>query len=270
MIILLVSTSRYIYSPMHFFLSHLSFNDVLLTTTIVPQMLHIILEEGSNVSLAACFSQFYFFSLSIANECLLLTVMSYDRYLAICNPLRYSSIMDLGHCLRLVILSWGSGIGFPLPSTFMFAEMTFCGSNVMDHFFCDSVAIIKRSCTDTSMFEMGNVILSIPIVFFPLMFITITYIKIGPSIFKISTTTGRQKAFSTCTSHLSVVCLYYGTLVINYVVPSKELSLGIQKFISVLYTMLTPLLNAIIYSLRNEEIRRALLRFMLRKRQKKL
>ncbi|XP_053320036.1 olfactory receptor 1009-like [Spea bombifrons] len=266
----LVFTSHHIYSPMYFFLSHLSLSDILLTTTIVPYMLYIILREGSLVSVAGCFTQFYFFSLSAITECLLLTVMSYDRYLAICNPLRYSSIMDLKLCIQLTVLSWASGVILALPHIVILSQITFCGSNVINHFFCDLVPLLKLSCSGTMASEVLNFILVIPLAIFPIICITITYVSIFHAIFRISTVTGRQKVFSTCSSHLTVVCIYYGTLVFNYVIPSKAEYLGFQKLVSALYTMVTPLLNPIIYSLRNEEIRGALKRFILKKKWKKV
>ncbi|XP_053320039.1 olfactory receptor 1009-like [Spea bombifrons] len=266
MIVLLVCASHHIYSPMYFFLSHLSLNDILLTTNIVPQMLSVVLREGSAMSIAGCFTQFYFFEISATTECLLLTVMSYDRYLAICNPLRYSSIMDLKLCVYLVTLTWVCGLVFSLAHIVFFTRLIFCGSNVINHFFCDMVPLLKLSCSDISGNEMVNFVLSIPILFFPLVCITLTYTNILISILRISTTTGRQKAFSTCSSHLTVVCIYYGTLVFNYVIPSKGKYLSLQKQVSVLYTMVTPLLNPIIYSLRNEEIRGSLNRFIFNRK----
>ncbi|XP_053320044.1 olfactory receptor 24-like [Spea bombifrons] len=253
---------------MYFFLSHLSLNDILLSTTIVPQMLHITLKEGSVVSLSGCFTQFYFFQISTITEFLLLTVMSYDRYLAICNPLRYSSIMDLKLCVHLVLLSWISGMIFSLPHIVILSQMTFCGSNIINHFFCDLVPLLKISCSAKSASELVIIVLAIPLTFFPFVFIIVTYVRIFLAILRISSSAGRQKAFSTCSSHLTVVCIYYGTLIFNYLVPSQED--GLQKLVSALYTMVTPLLNPIIYSLRNEEIRGAVIKFMLRRIKRKI
>ncbi|XP_053320038.1 olfactory receptor 24-like [Spea bombifrons] len=268
MIFLLVYSSHHIYSPMYFFLSHLSFNDILLTTIILPEMLSIVLKGGSTMSIAGCFTQFYFFEISTIEECLLLTVMSYDRYLAICNPLRYSSIMDLKLCVCLVTITWVCGMLFSLPHIILFSQMIFCGSNVINHFFCDMVPLLRLSCSDTSGNGVVSNVMSVPVFFCPLICITVTYTNILLSILRISTTTGRQKAFSTCSSHLAVVGLYYGTLVFNYLVPSKGKYSYLQKQVSVLYTMVTPLLNPIIYSLRNEEIRRALMSFIIKRRQR--
>ncbi|CAH2272504.1 olfactory receptor 11L1-like, partial [Pelobates cultripes] len=257
MVISMVSMFRYIDSPMYFFLGHLSFNDMIIATNIVPEMLYIILKEGSTISFAGCFTQIYFFSQSVVTECLLLTVMSYDRYLAICNPLRYSSVMDLKLCGSLVALSWGFGLLVALPHIIILSQMTFCGLKVVHHFFCDMIPVLKLSCTGSLVNEILTMVLSVPVIFVPIIFIKVTYINIFLVIIRISTTTGKQKAFSTCSSHLTVVCLYYGTLVFNYLFPSKGEYLGTQKLISVLYSIATPLLNPIIYSLRNEQFKGA-------------
>ncbi|XP_053320005.1 olfactory receptor 5V1-like [Spea bombifrons] len=227
-IILLFVACPHINAPMYFFLSHLSLNDILLSTTIVPETFHIIMNGGSAISLSGCFMQFYFLSISAANECLLLTVMSYDRYLAICNPLRYSSIMDLKLCILLATSCWVCGVLFALPHIVLLYKMTFCGTNIINHFYCDLVPVLRLSCSDTSANEIVTAIISIPLVFLPLIFIAMTYINIILAILRISTSTGRQKAFSTCSSHLTVVCMYYGTIVFNYmsVPPQAEAERG--------------------------------------------
>ncbi|XP_053320013.1 olfactory receptor 6N2-like [Spea bombifrons] len=256
---------EHINTPMYFFLSHLSLNDILLSTTIEPKMLQIILKEGNVMSKPGCFTQFYFFSASSSNECLLLTVMSYDRYLAICNPLRYSSIMDLKLCILLATLCWVCGVLIALPHIVLLHKMTFCGSNSINHFYCDLLPLLKLSCSDISVSETVSVFNSIPIVFLPFIFISMSYINIIVAILRISTSAGRQKAFSTCSSHLTVVCMYYGTLVFNYVIPSEGHYLGLQKMISVCYSIVTPLLNPLIYSVRNEEIKRTITKHIFQK-----
>ncbi|XP_053320003.1 olfactory receptor 1052-like [Spea bombifrons] len=261
-IILLVVISPHINAPMYFFLSHLSVNDILLSTAIEPEMLLIILKEGNRISKAGCFTQFYFFSVSVVNECLLLTVMSYDRYLAICNPLRYSTIMDLHLCILLASSCWVCGILFVLPHIVLLHKMTFCASNTIDHFYCDLLPLLTLSCSDTSASEIVSEINSIPLLFLPLFLISITYINIIAAILRISTSAGRQKAFSTCSSHLTSVCMYYGTLTFNYVIPSKGQYSGLQKMVSVCYTIVTPLLNPIIYSLRNEDIKTTITKYI--------
>ncbi|XP_053320017.1 olfactory receptor 10J4-like [Spea bombifrons] len=249
---------------MYFFLSHLSFSDNLLTTTIEPEMLQIILREGSAISLSGCFIQFYVFSLSGINECFLLTVMSYDRYLAICNPLRYSSIMDFKLRILLASSCWVCAIIISLPHIVLLQKMTFCGSNIINHFYCDLLPLLRLSCSETSTIETVTTINSLPIFFLPLIVISVTYANIIVAILRISALAGRRKAFSTCSSHLIVVCMYYGTLVFNYLVPSEGQYLGLQKIVSVCYTIVTPLLNPLIYSLRNEEIKRTITKLIFK------
>ncbi|XP_053319983.1 olfactory receptor 5V1-like [Spea bombifrons] len=259
-IILLVVLCRHINAPMYFFLSHLSLNDILISTTIQPEMLRIILREGTSITRAGCFTQFYFFLVSTVNECFLLTVMSYDRYLAICNPLRYSSIMDFKLRILLTSSCWVCGIIISLPHIVLLQKMTFCGPKRINHFYCDLLPLLRLSCSDTSAIETVTTINSVPILFLPLFFISVTYANIIAAILRISASAGRRKAFSTCSSHLTVVCMYYGTLVFNYLVPSEGQYSGLQKMISVCYTIVTPLLNPLIYSLRNKEITRALIK----------
>ncbi|XP_053320006.1 olfactory receptor 5V1-like [Spea bombifrons] len=261
-IISLVIVCHHIKAPMYFFLSHLSLNDILLSTTIEPEMLQVILREGSAISLSGCFIQFYFFSMSAANECLLLTAMSYDRYLAICNPLRYSSIMDLKLCILLATSCWVCAILIALPHIFMLQKITFCGSNKVDHFYCDLPPLLRLACSDTSSIEIASTISGIPVVLIPFIFISLTYINIIAAILRISNSAGRQKTFSTCSSHLTVVCIYYGSIVFNYMVPPKGKYLGLQETVSVCYPIVTPLLNPVIYSLRNEEIKRKITHFV--------
>ncbi|XP_075433848.1 olfactory receptor 11A1-like [Ascaphus truei] len=258
LIIALVSTSLPLHSPMYVFLAHLSLSDILLTMVIVPNMLRLIWGEGGTMSVAGCISQLHFFSCSVATESLLLTVMSYDRYLAICHPLRYTTIMNFKLRLQLVIWSWLLGLVAALLLILPISQLQFCVPNVIDHFFCDFAPLLKHSCSDTSFLEMEIFVLTFPLSFLPFAFIILTYVCIFLTILRIPSTTGRQKAFSTCSSHITVVCTYYGTLIIIYVVPSRGHTFNINKVLSLLYTVVTPFFNPIIYSLRNELIGEAL------------
>ncbi|XP_053572113.1 olfactory receptor 11L1-like, partial [Bombina bombina] len=256
-IITMVSTNHNLQSPMYFFLSHLSSTEIMSTTNIIPKMLQVLLLEASTLSFTECMTQFYFFSALTNTECFLLAVMSYDRYLAICNPLRYTSIMNFKLCLYLVFLSWFSGLFVTLIITNLISKLHFCGPNIIDHFFCDLFPLLKLSCSDTFMVEIQASVFSVPVIVIPFIFITASYIIIYLAIIKISSLE-RQKAFSTCSSHLVVVCTYYGTLISVYLVPSKGDSVNIKKVLSLLYIVVTPLLNPIIYSLRNKEIKLAI------------
>ncbi|KAM4675899.1 olfactory receptor 11L1-like [Discoglossus pictus] len=258
LIIMLVSISKNLLSPMYFFLTQLSISDIMLTTNIVPNMLHIVLNEGGAISVSGCIVQFYFFGALEISECFLLTVMSYDRYLAICNPLRYSYIMDHALCLRFVITSWLLSFSVILISAVTICTLHFCGTNVIDHFFCDLAPLLELSCSDTYIVKLEGVFMSIPVIILPFILIITSYTNIIHAILKIPSNTRRQKTFSTCSSHLAVVSIYYGTLFAIYVVPTKGQSLTESKVFSLLYTVVTPLINPIIYSLRNKEIKDAL------------
>ncbi|XP_075434306.1 olfactory receptor 11A1-like [Ascaphus truei] len=258
LIIVLVSTSHQLRTPMYFFLSHLSLSDILLTTDIVPNMLYVIMAEGGIISLIGCITQYLIGAVSLVAECLLLTVMSYDRYLAICHPLRYSAIMDFKLCCQLVSWSWFLGFMVTLNMVILVCSFQLCNPNVIDHFFCDLTPLLEHLCSNRFIAETVLSFIGIPCVILPFIFIIVTYVCISLTILRISSPTGRQKSFSTCSSHLAVVCSYYGTLIAKYVVPSKGQSLTLMKIISLLYTVITPLFNPIIYTLRNKEIQTAL------------
>ncbi|XP_075434071.1 olfactory receptor 1E16-like [Ascaphus truei] len=260
LIITLVSTSHQLHSPMYFFLAQLSLSDILLTTVIVPNMLRLIWGEGGTMSVAGCISQLHFFASCGAAESLLLTVMSYDRYLAICHPLRYTTIMNFKLRLQLVIWSWLLGFMFILLLILPTSQLQFCDSNVIDHIFCDFAPLVKHSCSDISFLEIEIFVLSIALALLPFVFIIVTYVCIFLTILRIPSTTGRQKAFSTCSSHIFVVCTYYGTVITIYAFPSRGHSFNFNKVLSLLYTVVTPFFNPIIYSLRNQEIEAALRR----------
>ncbi|CAI9590064.1 unnamed protein product [Staurois parvus] len=261
-IILLVSTNYRLQSPMFIFLGNLSFSDVLLTTNIVPSMLQVTLLGVSTVPLRSCIAQYLVYGGSACMECLLLTVMSYDRYLAICKPLHYTTIMDLKLCLYLVLCSWLLGFTSTLIPVLIMQTLWFCGPDVIDHFFCDFLPLLKLSCSDVSVAKYVVFALSSLVTVLPFGFITFTYVCIFLTILRITSVTGKQKTFSTCSSHLTVVCTYYGALFAMYVVPSGQQSLAMKKVVSLLYTVVTPLLNPIIYSLRNQEIKLAIQKYL--------
>ncbi|KAM8972696.1 olfactory receptor 5G29-like [Pelodytes ibericus] len=258
LIILLVTISDHLNSPMFYFVKHLALADVLLTTNIVPFMLHVIIMEQKVISLTGCIIHLYSFGVSGFVQCFLLAVMSYDRYLAIRKPLRYTIIMDPKTCLHLVTGSWFIVFALISSEIIIVCQLHFCANSYIDHFFCDFGPVVGLSTSDTSALMLLDMIISFTMIFTPFAFIIITYILICFTIFKIPSATGRTKFFSTCGSHLTTVGTYYVTLILVYMVPAGEDSFNVNKFRSLLYVVVTPLMNPIIYSLRNQEIQGAL------------
>ncbi|XP_069817201.1 olfactory receptor 1J2-like [Dendropsophus ebraccatus] len=257
LIIILVSTSKILHTPMYFFISQLSITDILLTSNIVPNLLHVLLNNGATITFLGCMTQFYFFCSSELVECLILAVMSYDRYVAICNPLRYSSIMTSRHCVILAAIFWVSGFSSVLDYIRAITKLNFCGPNIIDHLFCDTLPLLELSCSDTFLVHLEMYVLSIPFAFIPTIIIVVSYTYIVSAILRTPSNISGQKAFSTCSSHLIVVSVYYGTMFSVYVVPTKGRTLSMSKILSLLYTVFTPLVNPIIYSLRNKDIEKA-------------
>ncbi|KAE8587822.1 hypothetical protein XENTR_v10022124 [Xenopus tropicalis] len=239
-IVTLVSSSPTLHHPMFFFLIHLSLSDILLTTTIVPIMLCGILRGGVILSVADCITQFNFFGTALASESLLLAVMSYDRYLAICNPLRYMSIMVKKLQHQLATLCWFFSITISTAVSSMIGRLNFCGPNIIDHFFCDFFPILQLSCSDTSAVELEQILIAAPAAVIPILLIVKTYICIFITVLRIPLTLGRKKAFSTFSSHLTVVCTFFGTLIGLYVAPPNGNYLKTNKVVSVLYAVVTP------------------------------
>ncbi|KAE8620620.1 hypothetical protein XENTR_v10010379, partial [Xenopus tropicalis] len=262
LIITLVLNISALRSPMYVLLSQLSLADVLLSTSITPNFLWLLLNGGGTISATGCFTQFYFYIASVSLECFLLTFMAYDRYLAICSPLHYASIMGFRLCLYMSLCSWGLALILSLLLNLLVCKLKFCGPFFIDHYFCDFSPLLKLSCSDYNMLELMDIILAVPFGLLPFCFIIYTYISIGLAILRISSTEGRHKAFSTCSSHLIVVCMYYGTLIAVYMVPSKGHGFNIKKSLSLLCTAGTPFFNPIIYTLRNNEIKVALQKYI--------
>ncbi|KAM8972673.1 olfactory receptor 9G19-like [Pelodytes ibericus] len=261
LIILLMSTCHRLRSPMYFFLGHLALCDIILVTNVVPNLLNIIIREGITMPFSGCFTQYFFHGLSVTTECFLLTVMSYDRYLAICDPLHYISIMNVKFRYSSVTCSWMVSCIMSLNILIHTWQLDFCGPNIIDDFFCDFSPLLKLSCSDTTALEINMLLISFPIFLSPFLFIIVTYICITLTIIKIPSITGRQKAFSTCSSHLAVVCTYYGSMLTIYMIPSQGQSLTINRFLSLVYILFTPFLNPVIYSLRNQDIRASLVKY---------
>ncbi|KAM3924614.1 olfactory receptor 10R2-like [Leptodactylus fuscus] len=261
-VVVLVGVTQSLHSPMYFFLSQLSLSEILFTSNIVPNMLWLILVGEGRLSVSRCLSQFYLLSVPSIAQCFLLAAMSFDRYAAICRPLHYATIMTFSHQLQMVTSCWSLGFIFPLSVYIFLSKLEFCSYNTINHFFCDIAPLLRLSCSSTSSVELVTALVSYPVLLTPFMFILVTYISIIRTILNIPSSTGRHKAFSTCSSHLIIVCTYYGTLSSIYIVPPRENSINLNKGLSVLYTLVTPMFNPLIYSLRNQDIRRPIRKYV--------
>ncbi|XP_018411246.1 PREDICTED: olfactory receptor 1-like [Nanorana parkeri] len=259
LIILLVFFTKLSHSPMYVLLSNLSLSEILFTSNIIPPMLYILLRNGAIFSLAGCFMQFFLFGIFAVTESFLLSAMSYDRFLAICKPLHYTLIMGPRLCVCLILVCWA--LAFLIMSITIGALNTlyFCKDNIIDHFYCDFIPIVKLSCSDSTNVKMVVSFFSSSASVIPFIIIMATYVFIIRAITRISSSKGKEKAFSTCSSHLGVVSTYYVTLIMVYVVsPGKFVTMN--KVLSLLYTVVTPLVNPFIYTLRNQEINAAIRR----------
>ncbi|XP_049636726.1 LOW QUALITY PROTEIN: olfactory receptor 10AG1-like [Suncus etruscus] len=253
-IILLTSIDPILQTPMYFFLSNFSFLEICYVTVTIPRMLTDLLTQKGNISFLACATQMCFVLMLGGSECVLLTVMAYDRYVAICNPLHYPLVMNHKVCVQLVISSWMCSIPAVIGQTCQIFSLPFCGSHTINHFFCDIPPILKLACGDTFVNEIAVYVVAVVFIMVPFLLIVVSYGKIISNILKLSSAKGRSKAFSTCSSHLIVVVLFYGTATITYLQPKPNQSEGVGKLISLFYTVLIPTLNPIIYTLRNKDI----------------
>ncbi|XP_056431012.1 olfactory receptor 6B1-like [Hyla sarda] len=258
LIIALVFTCQQLSNPMYFFLSNLAACEILLTTNIIPNMLYILIVDQSAISVSKCLVQFYFFGTAATTECILLAVMAYDRYLAICRPLHYTSIMDHRFCVCISLCIWLVGFMATIGTIILMGRLQFCDSAIINHYFCDREPILSLSCSDVTDVKVVSLVFSFFITLWPFIAIIWSYGKIILTIVRMTTSNERHKTFSTCSSHLIVVGMYYGTLIVMYVVPSSGQSFNVNKLLSLLYIVVTPLLNPVIYSLRNLELRNAL------------
>ncbi|XP_053902818.1 olfactory receptor 1020-like [Malaclemys terrapin pileata] len=257
LMVALVVYDQHLHTPMYFFLGNLSFLETCYTSVISPRLLAGFLVEDRTISFRDCITQLFFFGALASIECFLLAVMAYDRYLAICNPLSYKVMMNFRFCLQLVFASWITGFSGSALVVGMVPQLNFCGPNEINNFFCDMAELLKLSCARSPLVEMVILVSCSLTALIPFLFIIVSYILILSAIWQIASSAGRQKAFSTCTSHLLVVSLYYGTLIIMYMAPSAEQSPGFHKTLSLMYTAITPMFNPIIYSLRNQEVKGA-------------
>ncbi|XP_015275507.1 PREDICTED: olfactory receptor 6F1-like [Gekko japonicus] len=257
LITVLILTDQHLHTPMYFFLGNLSCLETFYTSAILPRVLASFLTRNKTVPLPGCLLQLWLAASLAATECHFLSAMSFDRYIAICKPLHYSIIMNNKLCLLLVAASWVCGFVENTILIIFVSKLIFCGRNEIDHFFCDFIPIIQLSCTDTHKVQLVLTILA-SVCTFPTFVLTITsHVYIISTILRIPSTSGRKKAFSTCSSHLVVVSVFYGTIIIVYVLPKTEMLKELNKVFSVFYTVLTPLVNPLIYSLRNTEVKEA-------------
>ncbi|XP_030043863.1 olfactory receptor 5V1-like [Microcaecilia unicolor] len=256
-VICIVCANRHLHIPMYFFLVNLSALDICSLTSVIPKLLAILTSRNS-ASFGECILQMYCYLMCIATEFTLLAVMSYDRYVAICNPLNYSVIMNKRVCAVLSAASWIIGLLEALPHTIVISQFSYCDSNVINHLFCELKALQKLSCTDTSVIETISYAGGVFTTFTPFLLTMTSYVFIISAILKIRSTKGKNKAFSTCSSHLTVILLLYGTIIGVYMQPISVESVKSNKLSTAMYIVTLPLLNPLIYSLRSKEIKVAL------------
>lgn len=258
--IILIRISSQLHCPMYFFLSHLAFVDICLSSFVTPNMIVNFLVERNSISYHGCCTQVGSTALFGAVECFLLAIMAYDRFVAICNPLLYSTKMSTQVCIQLLIVAYIGGCLNSCSFTISFYFLFFCGPNRVNHFFCDFAPLVELSCSESSIPAVAPSFTAGSIIVFTVFAIVVSYIYILITILKVSSTEGHYKAFSTCTAHLTAITLYFGTVTFVYVMPKSTFSSDQNKVASVFYNVLIPMLNPVIYSLRNNEIKGALKR----------
>eukprot|EP00079_Xenopus_tropicalis_P013467 XP_002941950.2 PREDICTED: olfactory receptor 1019-like [Xenopus tropicalis] len=257
LLISLISTDSHLQKPMYFFLCNLSCLDISYSSVTAPYLLHIFSTGDNNISFTMCMVQLYFFSSLATMEYLLLTTMAYDRYVAICRPLFYPQVLNQRTCILLAAAAWIGGFLSGAPLSVLISALTYCNSNIINHFFCDVTPLLKLSCDDTSTVETVVFLQGVFLLFSCFILTIISYIYIISAILKITSTEGRHKTFSTCGSHLTALTLFYVLLACVYMKPASSYSLDEGKVLSVLYVNVIPMLNPIIYSLRNKDVKKA-------------
>ncbi|XP_025769059.1 olfactory receptor 1J1-like isoform X2 [Puma concolor] len=258
LIILLIRLDSRLHTPMYFFLSHLAFTDVSFSSVTVPKMLMNMHAKYKSISYAGCISQTYFFIFCADLDSFLITSMAYDRYVAICHPLHYTIVMSQSICVMLVAGSWVIACACALLHTLLLAQLSFCADHTVPHFFCDLAALLKLSCSDTSLNQLVIFTAGLTAIMLPFLCIVVSYGHIGATILRVPSSKGICKALSTCGSHLSVVTLYYGAIIGLYFLPSSNNTNNKNLIASLMYTVVTPMLNPFIYSLRNKDMKGAL------------
>ncbi|XP_015727732.1 olfactory receptor 10AG1-like [Coturnix japonica] len=265
LIVLVTVLDLSLHSPMYFFLRNLSFLEICYTSATLPKMLVCFLTGDVWISFLGCAAQLYFLFFLGSTECLLLAAMAYDRYVAICDPLRYSLVMNGWFCVRLVVGSWMVVIPMQVGQTYQVFTLPFCASHRLHHFFCDVPPLLELACADTfwSRVTLNTIILLFAI--FPFFMIVVSYVRIIGTVLKMHSAPGRHKAFSTCSSHLIVLTLFYGSAMVVYCKHHSIDSADTDKYLALFYTILTPMFNPVIYGMRNRELRIALRKLLWRK-----
>ena len=266
LILVLICLDPHLHTPMYLFLSNLSFSDLCFSSVTMPKLLQNMQSRDPSIPYAGCLTQMYFFLFFADLESFLLVAMAYDRYVAICFPLHYTAIMGPRLCLSLLVLSWVLTTFHAMLHTLLMARLHFCEDNVIAHFFCDMSALLKLSCSDTRVNELVILFIGGLIIVIPFLLIIMSYARIVSSILKVPSAKGICKAFSTCGSHLTVVSLFYGTIIGLYLCPSANNSAVKETVMSMMYTVVAPMLNPFIYSLRNRDMKGALRRVFCKKK----
>ncbi|XP_074077138.1 olfactory receptor 6C74-like [Macrotis lagotis] len=256
-IILLTLLDPHLKTPMYYFLRNFSFLEISLITACIPRFLISIVTMDKTISYNACVTQLFFGILFGSSEFYLLAVMSYDRYVAICKPLHYTSIMNNRVCTKLILGSWLSGLMTISPGLIMGLQLDFCDDNVIDHFICDYSPVLQLSCTDTQVIELWSFFLALLTLLVTLALVLLSYANIFKTILRIPSRQQKKKAFSTCSSHIIVVSISYGSCIFMYIKPSAKERVAFNKGVSILVTSVAPLLNPFIYTLRNKQVKEA-------------
>ncbi|XP_075698856.1 olfactory receptor 5AR1-like [Rhinoderma darwinii] len=262
LVFLAIVFDSYLHTPMYIFLCNLSILDICYTSTTLPKLLFMLVTQHKTISLVGCMSQMHFFLCFACTEMILLAVMAYDRYVAICHPLHYTQIMSSRNSLVAIISVWILSLLEPVSFTVLVANLSFCSSNQIDHFFCDASPLLKLSCSDTTHVNMITYLLGALIGMSTFMLTLISYVYIIFNIMKIHSAVGRSKTFSTCASHLTCVLLFYGTTLSLYMRPTSMYYPKQDKFFSLLYIIVIPLLNPIIYTLKNKQFKDAFIKLI--------
>ncbi|XP_019489573.1 PREDICTED: olfactory receptor 10AG1-like [Hipposideros armiger] len=266
LIIIITRLDVALQKPMYFFLANFSFLEICYVSITLPRILVDLWTQDRSISMLDCATQMCFgLMLGTTDECFLLAVMAYDRYVAICNPLHYPLVMNHKMCIQLAVGSWVSGIPVEIGLTCQIFSLHFCDCNQINHFFCDMPPILKLACGDTSIHEVLVYVVTMLVVAVPFVLILASYSKIIFTILRLPTARGQAKVFSTCSSHLLVVLLFFGSATITYLQPKSSHSAGMDKLLSLFYTIVTPMFNPMIYSLRNKDVIAALRKLLLKK-----